>query len=185
MTSLGVIKAPDSFPEQIGFISFFYPTVDLLPSGAYTSIYPDPIDPLLTMNVYVGDLGLDSGIPRNVYALDVTNMTEVAGRNTDTAGLELTVGEQVSIPGGYGTVSFDGLKRYISVDIAQNPGGTWILLFSLIALAGVTVSLMVPRRRVWVRFDNEKIEVAALARGDDPRLESVVSEVIEKLKGSK
>lgn len=185
MTSLGVIKAPDSFPEQIGFISFFYPTVDLLPSGAYTSIYPDPIDPLLTMNVYVGDLGLDSGIPRNVYALDVTNMTEVAGRNADTAGLELTVGEQVSIPGGYGTVSFDGLKRYISVDIAQNPGGTWILLFSLIALAGVTVSLMVPRRRVWVRFDNEKIEVAALARGDDPRLESVVSEVIEKLKGSK
>ncbi|NCV37063.1 MAG: cytochrome c biogenesis protein ResB, partial [Actinobacteria bacterium] len=72
MTSLGVIKAPDASPEQIGIIAFFYPTAQELESGAYASIYPDPIDPLLTMNVYLGDLGLDAGIPRNVYALDIT-----------------------------------------------------------------------------------------------------------------
>ena len=71
MTSLGVIKAPDALPEQIGIIAFFYPTAQQLESGAYASIYPDPIDPLLTMNVYLGDLGLDAGIPRNVYALDI------------------------------------------------------------------------------------------------------------------
>ncbi|MEL0260584.1 MAG: cytochrome c biogenesis protein ResB, partial [Aquiluna sp.] len=41
MTSLGVIKVPDALPEQIGMISFFYPTVAELDTGAYTSIYPD------------------------------------------------------------------------------------------------------------------------------------------------
>jgi cytochrome c biogenesis protein len=59
-------------PEQVGIIAFFYPTAEQLESGAYTSIYPDPFIPLMTMNVYTGDLGLDDGIPRNVYALDTT-----------------------------------------------------------------------------------------------------------------
>ncbi|MEL0200505.1 MAG: cytochrome c biogenesis protein ResB, partial [Aquiluna sp.] len=89
MTSLGVIKAPDALPEQIGIIAFFYPTAEELASGAYTSIYPDPIDPLLTMNVYLGDLGLDAGIPRNVYALDITDMELIAGRDGPSPAVEL------------------------------------------------------------------------------------------------
>lgn len=186
MTSLGVIKAPDANPTQIGLISFFYPTAEQLPSGAYTSIYPDAFEPLLTMNAYVGDLGLDDGVPRNVYALDVTDLTEVAGRDADNPGLELRPGESAEIPGGYGSVSFDGLTRYAAFDIAHNPGGFWILLSSLIALAGLIASLLIPRRRVWVKaVADEKIEIAALARGDDPRLEDVVSDLGKKLAGGK
>ena len=77
-TSLGVIKVPD-VDRQFGIISFFYPTVDTLANGALTSLYPAPVDPLLTMNVYVGDLGINDGVPKNVYALDVDQMTQVAG----------------------------------------------------------------------------------------------------------
>ena len=186
MTSLGVIKAPDANPEQIGLISFFYPTAEQLPSGAYTSIYPDPFDPLLTVNAYIGDLGLDEGVPRNVYALDVSEMNEVAGRNADNPGLVLAPGERAEIPGGYGSVSFDGLTRFAAFDIAHNPGGFWILLSSLVALGGLIVSLLIPRRRVWVKaVGDEKIELAALARGDDPRLEDVVSDLGKKLAGGK
>ena len=177
MTSLGVIKAPDALPEQIGMISFFYPTVQELSTGAYTSIYPDPIDPLLTLNVYSGDLGLDSGIPRNVYALDVTNMNLVAGRDGPNPPLELAVGESAALPGGLGEISFDGLLRYASLDIAYNPGGIWVLLFAAIGLVSLVLSLSIQRRRVWVRVTDEKIEYAGLARGDDAGLEPLVLEI--------
>jgi cytochrome c biogenesis protein len=129
---------------------------------------------------------LDEGVPRNVYALDVSEMNEVAGRNADNPGLVLAPGERAEIPGGYGSVSFDGLTRYAAFDIAHNPGGFWILLSSLVALGGLIVSLLIPRRRVWVKaVGDEKIELAALARGDDPRLEDVVSDLGKKLAGGK
>jgi cytochrome c biogenesis protein len=183
-TSLGVIKVPD-VERQFGIISFFYPTVDTLANGALTSIYPAPIDPLLTMNVYVGDLGLDNGVPKNVYALDVAEMTQVAGGKSATKGLQLTLGETVELPDGLGTVSFDSIKRFASLDVSYNPGGIWVLLFALLSLAGVTTSLLVPRRRVWVRNTDDGFEVAALARGDDPSLEKIVADVAKALKEKK
>jgi len=183
MTSLGVIKAPDALPEQIGIIAFFYPTAQELETGAYTSIYPDPIDPLLTMNVYLGDLGLDSGIPRNVYALDITDMELIAGRDGPAPALELRVGERVELPGGAGSISFDGLKRFASLDVAYNPGGLWILIFAFIALTAIVFSLSVRRRRVWVRQLDGKIEYAALARGDDDGLDELVKDLRRDIEG--
>ncbi len=175
-TSLGVIKVPDAAPEQLGFIAFFYPTAEQLESGAYTSIYPDPLNPILTMNLYTGDLGLDSGVPRNVYALDTTNMTEVASRNAENPPLLLEIGDTVQLPENLGSVSFDGLRRYASLDIAYNPAGLWILIFALVCLGSVTISLLVPRRRIWVKLLDEKIEIAALARSEDPKLKEIVDE---------
>jgi hypothetical protein len=55
----------------------------------------------------------------------------------------------------------------------------------LLALAGVTTSLLVPRRRVWVRKTETGFEMAALARGDDPVLEKVVAEIISELAPNK
>lgn len=181
MTSLGVIKVPDALPEQIGMISFFYPTVAELENGAYTSIYPDPIDPLLTLNVYTGDLGLDSGIPRNVYALDVTNMELVAGRDGPNPAIELAVGESAELPNGLGSVRFDGLLRYASLDVAFNPGGIWVLIFSFVALIAIVISLSITRRRIWVRVGHERIEYAGLARGDDDQLDQILSEIKEEI----
>jgi len=180
-TSLGVIKVPD-VEKQFGIISFFYPTVDTLSTGALTSIYPAPIDPLLTMNVYVGDLGLDGGVPQNVYALDTSKMKQVAGGKSGVKGLRLELGQTVELPQGMGTVTFDSIKRFASLDVSYNPGGLWVLIFALLALAGVTTSLLVPRRRVWVRNTTDGFEVAALARGDDPILEKVVTDIAAELK---
>ena len=182
MTSIGVIKAPDALPEQIGIIAFFYPTAQQLESGAYTSIYPDPLDPLMTMNVYTGDLGLDSGIPRNVYALDTSGMEMIAGRDGPAPALLLRVGDEVALPNNLGSIRFDGLLRFASVDIAHNPGGLWVLFFSMLALVSVTMSLMIPRRRVWFKLvEGGKMELAALARGDDPGLEQLLEQFKQEL----
>jgi len=48
-------------------------------------------------------------------------------------------------------------------------------------LAGVTLSLTIPRRRVWVAVRDGELQVAALARGDDPALERVVAEITAEL----
>ena len=182
MTSIGIIKVPDNLPEQIGIVGFFYPSKIELASGAYTSIFPGVVDPLVSLNVYTGDLGLDSGIPLNVYALDTDRLTQVAGRGTDNPAVELALGETADLPNGLGTVSFDGIKRFASLDIAYNPGQIWVLLFSLLALAAVTVSLVTPRRRVWVRSTTGGFEVAALSRRDDPKLEEVVRELTKAIR---
>lgn len=184
-TSLGVYKLPDAKPDQFGMIAFFYPTAETLSNGAKTSIFPDPIDPLLTMNVYVGDLGLDQGKPQNVYALDIAELTQVAGGKAKAKGLELTVGQTVKLPNGMGTVSFDGLKRFISLDISYNPGAGFILLFALLALGGLILTLLVPRRRVWVRKTESGFELAALTRGDDPTLEKILNELSDEIKKAK
>ena len=189
MTSLGVIKVPDALPKQVGIIAFFYPTAEQLESGAYTSIYPDPIDPLMTMNVYSGDLGLDEGIPKNVFALDTENLEVVASRDGPNDPIQLRIGETVELPNQLGKVRFDGLLRFASLDVAYNPGGIWVLFFALLALFSMGLSLMTPRRRIWVRRNQDgTIELAALARSDDPRLEEVLIEVrnaIESKVGSK
>ncbi len=177
-TSLGVVKLPDSKPKQFGVLAFFYPTKQQLKTGAFTSIYPDPIDPLLSMNLYVGDLGLNDGSPENVFSLNTHGLNQVAGGKSGTKAVKLVIGQTVKLPKGLGSVTFNGLKRYASLDIAYNPAELWILLFALLALGGLGVSLTVPRRRVWVRKFEGGFEVAALAHNDDPRLPTLVDDFV-------
>ena len=90
------------------------------------------------------------------------------------------------MPDGLGSVTFDGVRRFVSLDIAYNPGGLWILLSALLAMFSVAVSLSVRRRRVWVRVtqaaNGAKIEFAGLARSEDPALEGVVDDLIADFK---
>ena len=185
MTSLGVIKVPDAKPSQFGVLAFFYPSAEKLASGAFTSVRPLNIQPLLTMNVYVGDLGLNGGDPKNVFALNLHGLKQLTGGKTKVESLKLEPGQTIDMPNGMGTVTFNGIKRFASLDIDYNPGQLSVLLFALLALAGLITSLLIPRRRVWVKLNAEGFEVAALARGDDPSLERVISELVLKLKPAK
>ena len=180
-TSLGVIKLPDASPKQFGVLSFFYPTVAKLETGAYTSGFPGDVNPVITMSIYVGDLGLDNGIPSNVFSLSVHGLEQVAG-GTKHPKVELTKeGETVELPAGLGSVTWDDTKRYASLDVDYNPAQSWILAFAMLALAGLITSLLVPRRRIWVRKIAGGFEVGALAKGDDARLEQVVEALKAKL----
>lgn len=184
-TSLGVIKLPDAKPQQYGVLSFFYPTAGKLPTGAFTSIYPAAISPqssLLTLNVYEGNLGLDSGVPSNVFSLATHGLKQLSGGKTGVPPVKLLVkGNAENLPNHMGCVAFTDLKRFASLDIDYNPGQGWVLLFALLALGGLILSLLVPRRRVWVKRTEDGVEVAALARGDDPALERIVKEIADEL----
>ncbi len=181
-TSLGVIKLPDAKPKQFGVLSFFYPTKAQLKTGAFTSGYPAPVDPLVSMNVYVGDLGLDNGIPSNVFSLAVHGLKQVAGGKSGTKALTLELGQTVQLPQDLGSVSWDGLKRYASLDIDYNPMQVWVFIFAMLAFAGLITSLLTPRRRVFARKTETGFELAGMAKSDDPRLQGILEELVLGLK---
>ena len=198
LTSLGVVKVPDGLAEQLGMIGFFYPTQATMETGAYFSSYPDLEYPLLTLNVYSGDLGLDAGVPTSVYSLDIDQMDQLTGGKTGVESIELKPGESSELPNGLGSVTFDdaapGAKagdfsgsvlRFASFDIHHDPTQLWVLSFAVLALLGLLTSLFVPRRRVWVKAVPEadgslRLEYAGLARGEDPALESAVGDIADR-----
>ncbi|MDL9981614.1 cytochrome c biogenesis protein ResB [Microbacterium sp. ASV49] len=196
MTSLGVIKVPDGLPEQLGLVGFFYPTSVKMSTGAFTSAYPSLVNPILTLNVYAGDLGINNGTPRSVYALDQTGMTQLTGGKTGVDSIELQPGQTANLPKGMGTITFDdaspsgstdgsqSVKRFVSLSIHHDAAGPWVLVFAIFALAGLITALFVPRRRMWVKASTSgqtlKLEYAGLARGEDPTLKAAVEAVAEK-----
>ncbi|MCS5715587.1 cytochrome c biogenesis protein ResB [Herbiconiux sp. CPCC 205716] len=189
LTSLGVVKVPDGLPDQVGMIGFFYPTQSEAQSGVYFSSFPDLQYPVLTLNVYDGDLGLNDGVPASVYSLDTDSMNQLTGGATGVDSIELKPGETAELPNGLGSVSLDGVKRFASFDVHHDATQGWVLLFAILVLAGLLTSLFIPRRRVWVkataRADGSvHVEYAGLARGDDPRLVDAVAELADRHAGT-
>lgn len=190
LTSLGFVKVPDGLREQVGMIGFFYPTVGSsgTAKGAFTSTFPGLKDPVLSLNVYDGDLGVDNGVPQSVYSLNTDKLTQLAGPPTKTRALELRPGQTLPLPSGLGSISFDNVKRYASLDVHSDPAQGWVLVFAVLIFTGLLVSLFVPRRRIWVKaVENDDgsitLEYAGLARGDDPNLLAAVTAVADEHAG--
>lgn len=132
---------------------------------------PDLINPQLSLNSYYGDLGLDKGSPQNVFELDVKDLKPLNSRDLKAGGITLGPGNTYTLPDGKGSITFDGVKKYVGVDIHHNPGQLSALIFALLAVAGLVVSLYVNRRRVWVRTGTHEdgrtmVEYGLLARGE-------------------
>ncbi len=185
--SIGVVKAPDAEPTQVGLEGEFYPTVAFSKqTGSYYSLLGKPLDPMISMLVYTGDLGMDSGVPQSVYALDKSSTTMLTKKNGAPYRIDLRPGQQVTLPNGLGTVSFDGLQRWNKIQISQTPG-KWIALTGVVlALLGLLGSLFIRPRRVWVRArregDGTLVEVAALDRSGGGDMAAVVDEVVGELR---
>lgn len=181
MTSLGVIKVPDA-PKQFGMMAFFYPTAGKLETGAFTSTHPYPWNPLLSMNVFVGSLGLENGLNSNVYELNTHAMKQVAGGKSGLKAIQLLPGEKVNLPENLGSVEFKGLKRFASLDITYNPMELWVLIFAITTLMGLVLMLIIPRRRIWIKKSSTGIEIGALAKSRDESLGTIVKELAATLK---
>lgn len=182
MTSLGVIKVPDGLDEQLGMRGFLYPTAAQLPTGAYASAYPDLLAPTVSLQAYTGDLGLDTGIPQSVYLLDTTNLTQVAGSDAAQPAITMTPGQTVDLPSGLGTMTLDGIRRYAVIDMYRDHTQVWVAGGTAALVLGLLASLLIPRRRIWVKATADGLEIAGLARGEDPRLERVVADLAARLR---
>jgi len=185
LTSICIIKVPDGLDEQIGMRGFLYPTTVTLATGALTSNFPDLLNPTLTLEVYTGDLGLDNGTATSAYVINTDSLTQIAGRDADAATIALTPGDSIELPNGLGSVELAAIPRFVSLDVHHDPSQLWVLVFSVLVVAGLLTSLYIPRRRVWVKVaanadGTHTIEYAGLARGEDPGLDAAVVAIAEK-----
>ncbi|MFC0644938.1 cytochrome c biogenesis protein ResB [Cellulomonas phragmiteti] len=197
-TSRGVVKVPDvaDGQPQIGLVGFLLPTAQEPAPGLWRSVDPQPQDPLLVLSVWAGNLGLDTGVPQNVYRLDESRMEQAVDDDGDVVTLYVRPGQTVELPDGLGTLTFDELPRFVALDLRHDPSLAWVLTFSLLALAGLTASLFAPRRRLWVRAapgqrrdegpgaGTTVVTAAGLARGDDVGLQPELDRVLARVLGA-
>jgi len=180
-TSRGVVKAPDAQPDQLGFDAIFLPTAVIDPQLGPISGSPEPKDPRVFLGAYAGDLGLDSGTPQSIYLLTTDQMKRI-GRHS------LGVGQTWHLPGGRGSISFDGYRRFANFQISSDPGRQVAFWGAVLALVGLIGSLTIRRRRVWVRATTGEagrtlVEVAALSRTEGGDLTGDVEPLVAALAG--
>lgn len=200
LLSLGIVKVPDGLSSQVGMRAFFYPTAAVNAAGDLASTYPGLRNPMLSLVVYKGDLGINAGVPKSVYALDTDKMTELAGPGAASGKMafRLKPGETAQIPGGLGSITFDNkapasdktdvaksVSRFASLDVHRDPAKGWVLFFALCVLGGLLTSLFIPRRRVWIKAieladGRLRLEYAGLARGEDPALDAAVTAIARR-----
>ena len=169
----GVIKVPDAQPTQLAFEGFFLPTADVGPQGPY-SMFPDALNPQLFLTAYTGDLGFGDGVPQSVFTLDKEELTQVS-RDGQPFSQALSVGETMRLPDGQGSLTFDRVSRFANFQIAYDPGKEITLAAAIVLLIGLTASLAIRRRRLWLRIwptdeGGTRVEVAgySLTRREPP-----------------
>jgi len=183
--SFGVIKAPSAEPEQIGFEGLFYPTFVNL-DGDPVTVMPDDQNPTLSMLVYTGDLGLDSGTPQSVYVLDKSNAEQLKQPDGKPFRVDIQPGQTVELPDGLGSIEFEGVKPWTRIQVSQTPGIRITLAGVVLALVGLLGSLFIRPRRIWVRARREDegtmVEVAALDRSGGGDGADVLDEIVAELR---
>lgn len=181
VTSTGAIKVMDGYrgadgkKTQLGFQAFFVPTFAGAGQGTMFSQFPGADYPVLALNGYYGSLGVDSGLPQNVYQLDTSQMKEFKDSNGDKLKQRLRPGETMKLPGGAGTVTFESVEEWASFQISRQPASGWALTGAIAAIAGLAGSLFIQRRRVWVKAVRGTdgvtvVEMAGLGRSESARL---------------
>jgi cytochrome c biogenesis protein len=196
--SFGVVKAADAQPTQIGLEGTFYPTFQLgrdadgnltMPSSAFGNAF----DPLVSLQVWTGDVGLDDGTGASVYVLDKAKATRLTKADGQPFRMDLRPGDTVTLPDGLGSVTFEGLERWNKIQISRTPGKLIALTGVVLALLGLLGSLFVRPRRLWVRARRQDdgttlVEVARLDRssGGDPETgRDELAGIVASLRGSK
>ena len=160
LTSTGAIKLPDSNP-QIGFIGSFIPSYDRNATRGAFSAFPQVIDPRLLISVWQGNLGLDSGVPQSVYRLNTANMKQIGLK-------QLALHESYNY--GEGSITFDGYKSWVNLQIVDDPGKMYALVGAILAILGLLLSLFTRQRRIWIKA-GKRSEIAGLAKNNAPGLE--------------
>ncbi len=167
-TSNGVIKAPDARPERLAFEGIFLPSA-VVDEDGMRSVFPDAWNPQLLVNVWAGPPRVETGAPENIYVLDREGLTQLIRPDGEPVRAGLEPQASYDLPDGKGSISFDGLRRWTKLQISTTPGGWFVLASVLAAIAGLSISLTVRPRRLYLRVTGEAqttVEVAGLDRVD-------------------
>lgn len=154
--------------NQIAIQGLFAPT-EQLDGKLLSSSYPALNDPAVAVDVYRGDTGLDTGKPQSLFTLD-SSLIEQKRLNRE-ARVNLKAGQSTRLKDGT-VVRFDGAVPFINVQVSHDPAQIWVLVSAIAMMAGLLVSLVVRRRRIWVRVSpaaagTVSVELGGLARTDN------------------
>ncbi|RJO76541.1 cytochrome c biogenesis protein ResB [Nocardia panacis] len=156
--------------NQIAIEGLFAPKA-FMHGSLLTSAFPRMDDPAVAVDIYRGDTGLDTGKPQSIFGLDQEMVRQ--GRLTKEARVNLRPGESATLPNGT-KVTFDGAKEYVNLQVSHDPAQQWVLVSAIAMLGGLLVSLVVRRRRIWLRATpagtvdqrHSVVEMGGLARSD-------------------
>ncbi|MFF3288380.1 cytochrome c biogenesis protein ResB [Streptomyces sp. NPDC003023] len=193
VSSTGAIKVMDGYrdkngkKDQLGFAAFFVPTYGGENSGQMFSQFPGLEYPALSLGAFHGSLGVDAGLPQNVYQLDTGKMEQFKDAEGNRLTERLLPGETMKLPDGAGSITFENeVKEWASFQISQQPGNGWALTGAVAAITGLIGSLFIQRRRIWVRAVRGAdgvtvVEMAGLGRAESSKLPEELAELAATL----
>jgi cytochrome c biogenesis protein len=171
-------NAAERRQHEIAIQGLLAPT-EQLDGALLSSRFPALDAPAVAVDVYRGDTGLDTGRPQSLFTLDPRLIEQ--GRLTKEKRVNLRAGQEVRIdqgPAAGTTIRFDGAVPFVNLQVSHDPGQIWVLIFAITMMAGLLVSLLVRRRRLWVRLipvtepadqspGTVNVELGGLARTDN------------------
>jgi len=179
--SVGAVKVSAASPKQLGFFGFFLPSEYIDATAGPSSFFPDLSNPALVLGVYEGEL-YPQGKPQSVYTLSTEKMTQLKNAAGEPLRLLLRPGQTAQLPGGRGSITFDSAPRWAGLSTRYDPGKALALVGAVAALAGLVASLMIRRRRVFVRVSpvgrRTDVRIGGLAKGEDPRLGTTIEDLL-------
>jgi len=154
--------------NQIAITGLLAPTQQL-DGTLLSSGFPALNDPAVAIDIYRGDAGLDSGRPQSLFTLDSRLIEQK--RLTKVKRTNLTLGQEVRLDDGT-VVRFDKATPFVNLQVSHDPAQVWVLVSAMTMMAGLLVSLIVRRRRVWARITPDgtgtvRVELGGLARTDN------------------
>lgn len=181
----GMYPADERRRHQLAITGLFAPTQQM-DGKLLSSSFPDMRDPAVAIDIYRGDAGLDTGKPQSLFAIDTRLIDQK--RLTKLKRVNLGLGDEVRLDDGT-LVRFDAATPFVNLQVSHDPGQVWVLVSALSMMAGLLVSLVVRRRRVWARISPSaagtvRVELGGLARTDNSGWGSEfekLTEVLEKV----
>ena len=154
--------------HQLAITGLFAPTGEM-DGKLLSSSFPAMNDPAVAVDIYRGDAGLDTGKPQSLFSIDPTLIEQK--RLTKLKRVNLALGQEVRLDDGT-VVRFDNATEFVNLQVSHDPGQFWVLVSAMAMMAGLLVSLVVRRRRVWARIQTiepgtVRVELGGLARTDN------------------
>ena len=164
----GLYPSDQRRKHQLAITGLFAPTRQM-DGKLLSSSFPAMNDPAVAIDIYRGDAGLDTGRPQSLFSIDTRLIDQK--RLTKIKRVNLSRGQEVRLDDGT-VVRFDDATEFVNLQVSHDPGQVWVLVSALTMMAGLLVSLVVRRRRVWARITPARpgtvdVELGGLARTDN------------------
>ena len=133
------------------------------------STFPAAKDPQLFLGAFTGDVPTGG----NVYKLDTSGLERIGTES-------LRPGQTWTLPDGT-DVEFVGYRDFANLSLAHDPGRWLALVAAALVILGVSMSLLLQRRRVWIRMvpgADTVADVAGLSRSGGGRVHEDVREIV-------